>query len=98
MAGHIDRLADWKLSGLGLLAWLISGLILVLEGIRHIMSPADALFAHLLEMAGLTVGSELALTAPGILALVAMLVGVIVVLNGVYLLYGFAKGVLKLVQ
>ena len=97
MARHLaESLADWKMSALGLAAWLISGLILLLEGLRHITSPSEALFAHLLDMVGVTVGSELALTAPGLLALASMLVGVLVLLNGVYLLYGFGKGILKI--
>lgn len=97
MVRHLaETLADWKRSAIGLTAWLISGLILLLEGVRHITAPDEALLAHLLDMGGVTVGSELALTAPGLLALASILVGILVLLNGVYLLVGFGKGVLEL--
>ena len=98
MAGHLDSLRDWKMSALGMLAWLVSGLILVLEGIRHITAADQALLAHLLDMVGLTVGTSLELSLPGALFVVSILVGILVVLNGVYLLYGFGKGVMKILQ
>ena len=102
MANHLRNTADTLLRGKMALvsgfAWLISGLVLLITGWHHIVSPAEAMLADLLAMAGLTVGASLAVSFEGFLALVSILVGISIGLTGLFLLGSFLKMLLELVQ
>jgi hypothetical protein len=77
------------------IAMLVSGLLLFNGGLTHILDPAAAQAAQWLTMVGLPVASP-GLSLGGLVALFVMLVGALVLVNGLVLLWLAAKQFLGL--
>ncbi len=91
-------MVGWKLSLASALAMLVSGLVLLSAGLRHIFSPAEALLADLLDMINLAVAASPELSLTGFLWLLSVLVGTSVAVTGIYLLWAFGQMVWNLME
>ncbi|NUB91105.1 hypothetical protein HT576_08735 [Haloterrigena sp. SYSU A121-1] len=93
-----ETMVGWKLSLASALAMLVSGLVLLSTGLRHIFSPAEALLADLLDMVNLAVAASPELSLAGLLWLLSILVGISVAMTGIYLLWAFGQMIWNLME